>query len=187
MKFLNYVCHTFGFSDFSNDFLNSLVHFKFLLFTLPSSFIIFGLVEKVFGVSAAIFISFIVLAILELVTGLTASRVKGLKWESRKIGRFGLKILVWLSLIGVVHSFVLGYKELSGVQEFLIFQTFSILHGTILVYVTFEYLISVLENLSVITGQSNNKLLGFIKRKFDSFLGETESLKPTQKPKDNDK
>lgn len=182
---LNYVCNTFGFSDFSNDFLNSLIHFKFLLFTLPSSLIIFGFVEKIFGVSAAIFGSFIALAILELVTGLTASRIKKIKWESKKIGRFGLKILVWLTLIGVAHSFVLGYSQLQGLQNALVYQLFSWLHGVLIVYVSFEYLISVMENLAVITGQSNNKLLSFIKRKFDGFLGESDLPKTDVKPKKN--
>ena len=181
---MNYVCNTFGFSDFSNDFLNSLIHFKFLLFTLPSSVIIFGFVEKIFGISSAIFISFIALAVLELITGLTASRIKKIKWESKKIGRFGLKILVWLTLIGVAHSFVLGYEKLEGLQNVLIFNAFHWMHGIIVTYVAGEYFISVIENLSVISGKSNNKLLSAIKRKFDLFLGEAEKPKDEDKPKD---
>lgn len=175
MKFLNYFTQTFGFQDFY-EFFDSLVHTKFLLFTLPSAAVCFGVVSQWFGFTPAIFASFVILAILELVTGLVAARIKGQKWESKKMSRFGLKIFVYLSLMFVTHSFSKGF-DIDGLMNQTIHEIFDWLGGTLIVYVSFEYLISVLENLAVITGKSNNKLLSFIKRKFDGFLGDSEKSK----------
>jgi hypothetical protein len=135
---LNYVVHSFGFEGVT-DFSTSFFHSKLLLFTLPSSIAIYGVAEKWFGFSGAIFLAFCVMAIMELVTGLWGAKAKGVKIESRKFGRFGLKLLVWLSLIFVAHSFAMGYKEELGFQAQLTYQVFSWLHGVLMVYISFEY------------------------------------------------
>jgi hypothetical protein len=176
-SFLNYLTQTFGFSDFA-DFSQSFIHFKFLLLTMPSALIIGGFFERMLGITQAMIISFIVLAILEIVTGLSAARAKGIKWESKKFSRFGLKIFVWLCLMFVANSFAVGYAGTVGVLNYLAGNMFAYLHAVLVTYVCFEYLISVIENLSVLTGQSNNKLIGFFKRKFNRFLGESEDVQP---------
>lgn len=169
----NWLVTHFGFNSLT-DFINSMVHTKLLILTIPSSAILFGFVEKWFGFSAAIFLSFIILAIVELVTGLFGAKAKGQKIESRKFGRFGLKILVWLTLMLVANSFAMSYADKLGVQAGLIYQLFSWLHGTLVVYVSFEYLISILENLAKITGKSNNRLLAFLNYKLDQWFGQAK-------------
>lgn len=190
MKILNYFSQTFGFTDFT-DFTHSFIHQKLFILTMPSALLIGGFFERILGITSAMIISFIVLSTLEILTGLSAARVKGQKWESKKFSRFGLKIFVWLCLIFVAHSFAIGYQGTEGVLNYLAGNMFAYFHAVLVAYVCFEYLISVVENLSVLTGQTNNKLVTFFKRKFNRFLGESEDiqtreLQPIENSRDED-
>jgi phage-related holin len=114
------------------------------------------------------------MALLELITGLLAARYKGQRWSSRKFSRFGLKILVWLCLFLICNLFTLGYQTVEGVSAYTIHTVFSWLHGILVSYVSFEYLISIIENISKITGKSNNRLIKLLNKKLDGILGEQE-------------
>lgn len=167
--FGNLIVSQFGFENVT-EFMNSMIHTKMLFLTLPSSVLLYGLVTEWLGISSAVFISFGVMAVLELVTGLWGSLSMGKKWSSRKFSRFGLKILVWLCLIMVANSFKTSYENLDGLQNYLTFQLFTWLHGTFVIYITLEYMISILENWGKITGKPQSKLLVFLQSKLDKVL-----------------
>lgn len=166
-----FVIH-FGFSNLS-EFYHSLVHPKLLFLTVPSTIIGFSLftfIEKWFGLSDMIIVAFLVALILELVTGLAASMVKGVRISSTRFSRFGLKVIVWLGLMLITNSFCQSYVGQSGILSAVTHKLFYWLHGTLVVYVCFEYMISILENLSVITGNKENKFLELLKKKLEQFL-----------------
>jgi PAS domain S-box-containing protein len=98
---------------------------------------------------------------LELVTGLAASKKKGIKIESRKFGRFGLKLTVWLGLFFIINSLRVQYK---GTSEF-VYGIYEWLHDGLMIYVSLEYLISVIENLGTLTGKRDSGLINAIKKK----------------------
>jgi len=167
-KILTYLTNHFGFSDL-NDFYTSLIHTNLLQITIPLG-LLAAIIEKFFGIYPLTLISFGILILLELVTGLLASRKKGLKIESKKFSRFGLKFGVWVTVFFIVQSLKLQYKDDSEV----VYGFYSWLHTFILGYVNMEYLISVLENISVITGKDNNPLVNSLKNKFDKIFGSNE-------------
>ena len=157
----------FGFENLS-DFFNSLVHPKLLLFTLPASILSFSILaslETWLGISSMAIIGFIVAVVLELVTGLWASIIKGTPISSRKFSRFGLKIFVWLGLLLITNSFHLSYVDqhdlLSEISEYF----FYTLHNLLVIYIMTEYIISILENFATINGKSDSILISFIKAK----------------------
>lgn len=165
---LNYVVTNFGFNDIS-DFSSSLLHTKLALITIPLAGIS-SVVQNYFGLQSLTIFSFVLLVSLELITGLTAAKVGKVKIESKKFGRFGLKILVWLSLIFIINSFKVefyGYKDTFGNMAHGLL---SWLHGTLFIYVCFEYLISVLENMAVISGKKNSSFIDLIKDKFKNIF-----------------
>lgn len=169
------IVDNFGFDGIS-DFVGSMVHTKLLLFTLPASFFLFSIVEQWLGISSAIFVSFGVMAVVELITGLWGARALKKKWSSRKFSRFGLKILVWLSLILVANSFKVSYEGLKGIQNIIIFQMFYWIHGTLVVYISLEYMISILENTSKITGKGESRLVVFLKKKLDQWFETADDM-----------
>ena len=101
-RFLNHFVSCFGF-DHVSDFNDSIVHSKLLMLTLPLA-AISGFVESFMGLHGLTVLAFVILVVLELVTGLVASKSRGEKIESHKFSRFGLKVFVWITLIFITHS-----------------------------------------------------------------------------------
>jgi hypothetical protein len=160
---LNYIVTNFGFIDLS-DFGTSLIHKNWMLGLIPLAGIS-SVIETAFGLQGLTILAFVTLVILELLTGLVASKVKGDPIVSKKFGRFGLKMLVWLTLMFVINSLKKEYIGGGNFNE-LAAGLFTWLHGTLFIYVNLEYLISVLENLGVISGRNNEGLIELIKSKF---------------------
>jgi len=162
---LNYIVTNFGFSCIS-DFNTSLIHRNWALGLIPLAGLS-SVIETVFGLQGLTILAFVTLVILELTTGLIASHVRGEPIISKKFGRFGLKMLVWLVLLFVINSLKKEYHDEGNFNE-LAAGLFTWLHGTLFIYVNLEYLISVLENLGVISGRNNDGLIKLIRDKFKS-------------------
>lgn len=166
-KIINYVVENFGFDNIT-DFTKSIVHTKLLALTIPIAGIS-SIIESIFGLQSLTILSFTLLVTLELITGLIASKVKKIKIESKKFGRFGLKVFVWLSLIFILNTLKIEYTTHEDTFGSIAEGLFNWLHGTLFIYVCLEYLISVLENLGEISGKNTEGIIKKIKRKFKSF------------------
>lgn len=136
----------FGF-DCLHDFTTSMVHFKLLKITIPISFGV-ATISSMFGFEETTMLAFLLMVIFELISGVAASVFEGKKIQSRKFSRFGFKLLTWLTLIFVTYSFSKQYDE--GVMNWLL----SLLNSTVVGYIMFEYIISIVENLERITGKT---------------------------------
>lgn len=159
--FLHTIVDHFGFENF-NDFATSMIHFKLLKITIPISMGI-GLISTILGFKEATTLAFFVMVLFELLSGVTASVFEGKKIESRKFSRFGFKLLTWLILMGVLNAFNNEYDE--GVLGWFM----DAMKSTIVGYIMFEYVLSIVENLERITGKEiplKKYLLGL----FDKFI-----------------
>lgn len=176
-KFFSYLVSNFGFEDVS-DFNSSLLHTKMMMLTIPLAGLS-AFVEHYFGLQSLTIIAFIVLITLELLTGLTAAKISGKIIESKKFSRFGLKIFVWLSLLFIINSLKLEYSGHEDSLGSLASGLFTWLHGTLFIYINIEYVISILENLGVISGKhkSVDNIVNIIKNKFKGFLGNDDKSK----------
>jgi hypothetical protein len=174
-NFFNYVVSNFGFEDIS-DFSNSLLHTKLLTLTIPFAGLS-AIAETYFGLQSLTIFAFVLLVTLELITGLTAAKVSKTKIESKKFGRFGLKIFVWISLLFIINSFRLEFKTHEDMMGNLAFGLLNWLHGTLFIYVCLEYLISVLENMGTISGKDNKGIIDNIRIKLKSFMGNGKNKK----------
>jgi len=170
----NHIVTNFGFNDLT-DFSNSLVHktcpfsSKSILLTMLPIAGISSVVETIFGLQGITVLAFVVLVTLELVTGLIASRSRGEAIVSKKFSRFGLKVFVWLSLLFVLNALKKEYHD-EGLFDGMASVLFTWLHGTLFIYINLEYLISVLENLGIITGKDNDGIIKMIKKKFKGLF-----------------
>ena len=89
------------------------------------------------------------MVLFELGSGVCASIVEGKKIVSKKISRFGFKLLTWLILIYITHVFANVYSTEGRVIAWFT----SAFHETIIGYIMWEYIISILENMERITGR----------------------------------
>lgn len=168
-NFFNYIVYNFGFNNV-DEFYNSTIHHNFALLTIPVT-LVSSIVQLYTGLGYLTLISFAVLILMEFITGIYASKIKNIPIESKKFGRFGLKLLVWISLIFIINSLKMEYKTKTDITGMMAFGLFNWLHAALFIYINLEYLISVLENLEVISGNdAATSKLTLIKNKISSFL-----------------
>lgn len=166
---LNSIVVHFGFNNV-DDFYSSTIHYNLSIITIPGTILI-TFIEQLMGLQYLTLLSFGVLILMEFITGISASKIKNIPIESKKFGRFGLKLLVWISTIFIINSLKLEYKEKTDITGLMAYSLFSWLHGALYVYINLEYLISVLENLEVISGNdSATSKLSLIKKKLSTFI-----------------
>ena len=165
---LETVVTNFGFRS-TSDFVGSIIHVKLMMVTLPIA-LLSSVIENYFGLHAITMIAFITLITMELITGIAASRARGIPLQSKRFSRFGFKLGIWMTIFFILQSMYLQYKDNS-----IIGGIYSWLHGSIFIYVSLEYLLSVVENLSVITGDNNNAILNMIKNSVGKYLKAKEN------------
>ena len=172
----SYIVTNFGFTSIA-DFINSMFHLKLFNYTMSTAIVGFAFISSCLGISSGILISFIIIAFAELITGLFASSVEKVTWTSRRFSRFGLKITCYLILFLVTNMLQVSYTEVDGIRNALLYNVFSSLHGVLILFVTLEYMISVLENLSRIFKKGDKRLINFLNRKIDDILVEDDDEK----------
>lgn len=161
-QLLNDFVDMFGFDSF-NDFTSSMIHFNLLKITIPFGGVI-ALFSHITGFEEMTTTAFLVMVVFELVSGLLASKVEGKEIQSRKLSRFGFKLLTWLVLIFIVNAFAKQYQD-QGILGWLV----EMLKDTVVGYILFEYVLSIVENLERITGKEI-ALKRYINGLFDKFI-----------------
>lgn len=173
MKNWNYILHGFGYSgtlDF-NKSLTGFINEKIIILTT----IIGGLAsfsESIFGVNAVFMTAYALLIIFETITGMRASRNRGERIESRKMGRMILKLGVYSTVIVILNLF----KDNVDFPQILDFEMnpFNWLYWTTLLVIVWQLVISLLENLDQLNFKFAKILLHIINKKFYEGLKITE-------------
>jgi hypothetical protein len=125
-------------------------------------------IEFLLGVKGATAVAFCVLATIEVTTGIYASlAVRKENYQSFKIGRFSIKLFVVLAIIYILNTFAKEFKD----SYTLVSDAFEYLRIGFFAYSAQEYLVSVAENLSEISGKEKT----FIITQFKNILSNTVS------------
>lgn len=168
LKILTKIFLGYGWSN-STDFLLSI--FPSAKYHLTLGVIIFsgviGSLELLLGLSHATMVAFAVLAFTELFSGLYASlAIRKEKLESGKMGRFTFKLAMLMIVIYVINTFKIQFQESSVILHGL----FDWMYAGVFAYTALEYLVSVLENIAVISGKESSALIMAIKEKLNNLL-----------------
>lgn len=167
MKFINSFVNDFGFAS-SHAVLDSL---------FPSSRhglspVVFGMgllsavCSSLFGMEGLLTLAFVNALLLEFVSGIVASKVSNVPMKSRRMFRFLFKLFIVLNVLFILWQFCEAYKS----KNALVYQLFLGLHTLVIVVQALEYLVSILENLQVITGKSTSRISGAINKALNRLL-----------------
>jgi len=150
----------FGFKD-SHQFYNSLLRPKLLSSTVPIA-TIGGFIERLFGLEPIILIAFVALLTLELITGISASKIEGQKITSKRMKAFLLMFFVWLTILFILHQF-------SKLDNVVAATAFDYLFYSTIFFVGVIYLKSVFENVSRIIDKKEDmrRLINIFDKKLD--------------------
>jgi hypothetical protein len=127
---------------------------------------VLGTLQSILGLSMITAVAFMALALVELLTGIYASViVRRQKLQSGKMSRFLIKLAIMLICLFILGAFAKEYKETR-----LLGQLFQWMRDGVFSFTAIEYFVSILENLTTISGKKNNRLLGAVKSKLDKIL-----------------
>ena len=112
--------------------------------------------EDFIGMECIVYLAFIILLFMEFVTGVRASIKEGNKIDSKKFGRFILKIVTYTLIIGVINIFstrlnaplVFNYK----------INIYHWIYYVVLNMIVVQLIISVFENLGRLGYSESNKI-----------------------------
>ena len=159
-KALDHIVETFGFINWG-DYLSSAFHSKFMGVFLSCSVAMSTmsrLIVDYMGLKPVLVSAVILLLLLELFTGLIAKQKNenpaDREFTSKKFSRFTLKAFMWSVWIYIAWSFRSQFID----TNIAAYELFDWIHTTLLVYMFFEYLVSVDENVAKIKGEPNTLL-----------------------------
>jgi len=159
----------------TGDLVESLIRPKIAL--LWGSISVFGTVtlitnyiQLLSGLKPLLWFGLHILLIVELISGLLASKLRGRKLTSRRLQRFGVMVLIWFTLLFVMNGMIDQYE--GRPEEHVAYY----MHTTMVFYIIGVYTKSVLENAETIWKKRMNiKLL--LKNLFN--INEDDSTRET--------
>lgn len=172
MKHINYFLEGFGFKNFS-DFFTSTFGYMYKSEAISMSLLVGYLsafLKEFFGFPLAVFSAFVILNILEFKTGVDASKKKGNKVESRKMGRMFLKVGTYLMIIWMLNAFQTGL-QFPQIGDFE-FDPFIVMYWAFLAGVIYQLFKSLLENLVALGYEEANGPLGYLIRKYNKLFAD---------------
>lgn len=138
--------HDFGFAGYKTLMI-SLIRIDNI--KLLSLFAMLGtLVENIVGLKPYTVLVLMILLLVELAVGISASLMRKEQFHVRRLQRFGLKFLIYFFILLLLNTFV---KQYTGRPEEYVY---SALHSFVVFYVIGVYSISILENTSYVLGGS---------------------------------
>lgn len=176
-NFITNCLKDWGFNSHS-DFMTSVFHYKqtkmMIAFSLPIS-MISTFIDKYLGLELMVYVSFLILLAVEFGTGVLASIREGKKIESRRFGRFIVKVMVYTSMIGV--SNIMGKAVVSNKFNYM----YELIHWVIIHLITIQLIISVFENMSRLGFQESSRVF----KKINGYLSKWFDLQVEQKEEES--
>lgn len=141
-----------------------------------------AVLDDYIGLDLPVFFVFVFLVYAEFYTGVKVARkVRKEKFKSRKMGRMFLKIGVYMSMLGVMHTLgaYIEVPELMGIP----LNPFIWLYYTIFIGIVFQLFISWMENLGCLGYKETKGIAGFVLGKLNKWF----ELDGSKNNEDNDK
>lgn len=120
------------------------------------------------GLDPLVYLSFVLLLILEFFTGIRASLKEGKKIYSKRFGRVILKIMTYTLIIGAINIF----KNRLDVPVFFNFEVniYSMIYYAALNLIVIQLILSVFENLSRLGYEESSKIYGVIAKILHRYI-----------------
>lgn len=180
-----YLWDGFGFTG-ALDFVESAFHPKSLLLTtsISGSLAVAGaFLEEALGLKPIVYLVFVILAVIEFVTGIRAAIKEGQKIESRKFGRMIIKLgtyTIMIALINVLKNH-LDIPLIFGEEV----NIYSWVYYAIVNMILIQLIISVLENLGRLGYAETNRITQFLYHKLNRWFS-IDERKPVTEENEED-
>lgn len=169
VKHWNYNLHRLGYED-GAALINSLIPTNkypgsgliTLLVSIPTVPII-----RIFGLDGLAFAALILIFIVELASGIWASKTKGEEFVSYKFSRFLFKVFYYLAIIAICYLMSVSFSTRGKATAEVIF---DFMHLFFTVQIVLENIVSISENYSVISGKPKSHWITTMVDKVNGFF-----------------
>lgn len=168
MRYIDKLLHSFDYQSWFELATSLMPSYKYKL-SMVTILLSVSLppIERIFGLDGLAVAGLILVFIAEITSGVIASKIRQEKFSSVRLGRFLFKAFFYIVLICVPYlmaeSFRAKGKELATVM-------FDWLHLFMLAQVIIENMVSILENLAVISGKDKVHWIKKIQDKINGLL-----------------
>ena len=162
IRFFTKFVATYGDDSLKDFFLSIAPSFKYNLQLPAISFsAITAIISEYIGITPFLAMTMLVAIVSEMWTGIRASKVQGIGFESFRFSRCIIKLCIWLSIIYIIHSFYLESKTIAENDFVMLLATvfFSIAKVFVMTWFCVEHVTSILENLAIIDGKPKDTLI----------------------------
>ncbi len=168
MNFINKLLASFNYKSVA-EFSESLMPTSKYHLTIATTFIsvIFPVIDRIFGLDAYAFGGLVVVFVAELTSGLIAAHIKGETISSMKLSRFSFKVFYYLVLIALPYVMAQSFKAHDKTVASVMFDW---LHLFLLAQIILENIVSILENVAVISGKPKTHWISKIQEKINGLL-----------------
>jgi len=168
MTYASKLLKTFDFHSLGEFLLSLAPSFKYGINTYVMGLaMIWVPVDKWFGLDDTAFAGLLGVFLTEVLSGIVASRIRKETFSSMKLSRFGVKAACYMVLIFTSHSMYMSFKHHDDDTAAV---AFDWLHIFLVVHIVFENIISVLENIAVISGKDKSAWIKKAKEKLDAIF-----------------
>lgn len=129
--------------------------------------VLFPFIDRVFGLDAYAFFFLLIVFISELTSGIIAASIKKEQFSSMKLSRFSFKVFYYLVLIALPYVMSISMKAHDKSTAAVMFDW---LHLFLLAQIVLENIVSILENLAVISGKDKTHWITKIQEKIISLI-----------------
>lgn len=153
----------YDWNSFEELFLSIFPSYKYQLHGAALTIsVLSGLINSLFGVTPALAFAMFIAIIIEVWTGIKASKRNGIDFESFRFSRCVIKIAIWLAILYIIHTF---QREFENSTNWIDLAAYGFFKFTFIVCLTgflVEYVTSILENVSVLKGKEKTAIINAI-------------------------
>lgn len=166
----------YDYNSFEEFFLSIFPSYKYQLqYAVLTISAVSGLVNYLFGITPLLAFAMFVAIVVEIWTGINASKKEGRKFESFRFSRCMIKIAIWLIVLFIINAFKREFEGSTNWIDIAAFLFFKFVFVASLTAFMVEYVTSILENVSVLKGKEKTALIEAIQGGWNNLLS---NIKP---------
>lgn len=171
MKFISKFLASYDYPSLKDFLLSLFPTWKYQIQT--AAFVLSGIaagINNLIGIGPILISAMVIAVIIEIVSGIKASRSQDLNFESFKFSRCIFKLAIWFALFFIAHSFESEYASKNHFMDILAYLFFKSLFIGLMALFLIEYITSILENLSVLDGKDKTYYIEWLKDRYKGLL-----------------
>lgn len=134
-------------------------------------------VNYFFGIQPALAFAMFIAVIVEVWTGIKASRKQGKAFESFRFSRCVIKIGIWLVILYIIHAFEKEYENRTNLIQIAACTFFNFVYVVVLTGFLVEYITSILENVSVLQNKPKTQIIEAIQSGWSRLIDSIKTKK----------